>query len=93
MRPIVTYYLGGMPALAWTWAVPIVVLFHVTCFMNTAGHTWGRRPYATGGDATGRFALPEAPEWQDPWTWQWVGRRRYACRSGPAAWPFSAPQG
>jgi fatty-acid desaturase len=69
IRPIAAYHLGGMPALVWTWALPMAALFHVTSFTNAAGHVWGSRPYATGGRAVRRgpwggvFAPPARESW------------------------------
>jgi len=41
------YALGGLPALCWR-CFATTVLHHVTWFVNSAAHTWGKQDYATG---------------------------------------------
>jgi stearoyl-CoA desaturase (delta-9 desaturase) len=49
IKPCLTYtYLGGMGAVAWTIAVPMVAGWHSTFLVNSAAHVWGRQPYETG---------------------------------------------
>ncbi|GBF96858.1 hypothetical protein Rsub_09714 [Raphidocelis subcapitata] len=52
LRPYVTYKLGGLAALVWTWAIPITLSFHSAFIMSAAGHCWGSRPYDTGDLST-----------------------------------------
>ncbi|GBG00001.1 hypothetical protein Rsub_12728 [Raphidocelis subcapitata] len=52
-KPLLTYYyLGGMGAVAWTNAFPLVVGWHATFLVNSAAHVWGDRPYDTGDLST-----------------------------------------
>jgi fatty-acid desaturase len=49
IKPYLTYtYLGGMSAVAWSIAVPMVAGWHSTFLVNSAAHVWGRQPYETG---------------------------------------------
>lgn len=49
IKPYLTYtFLGGMEAVCWSIAVPMVAGWHSTFLVNSAAHTWGRRPYDTG---------------------------------------------
>jgi stearoyl-CoA desaturase (delta-9 desaturase) len=48
VKPLVTFYYGGMALVAWTIAVPMVFGWHSTFLVNSAAHTWGERPYDTG---------------------------------------------
>jgi fatty-acid desaturase len=49
IKPYLTYtYLGGMEAVAWSIAVPMVAGWHSTFLVNSAAHVWGRQPYETG---------------------------------------------
>merc|ERR1719326_2750659 len=41
------YALGGLPALCWR-CFATTVLHHVTWFVNSAAHLWGKQDYATG---------------------------------------------
>ena len=41
------YALGGLPALCWR-CFATTVLHHVTWFVNSAAHVWGKQDYATG---------------------------------------------
>jgi fatty-acid desaturase len=51
IKPYLTYnYLGGMEAVAWSIAVPMVAGWHSTFLVNSAAHVWGRQPYETGED-------------------------------------------
>lgn len=43
---------GGIPWLVWGFFVRSVLLLHSTWLVNSAGHTWGRRPYATRDSST-----------------------------------------
>ncbi|KAF6260540.1 MGDG specific palmitate delta-7 desaturase [Scenedesmus sp. NREL 46B-D3] len=53
IKPYLTYtYLGGMGAVAWTIAVPMVAGWHSTFLVNSAAHVWGRQPYETGDLST-----------------------------------------
>jgi fatty-acid desaturase len=48
IKPYLTYQYGGIEAVCWTIAVPMVAGWHSTFLVNSAAHTWGRRPYDTG---------------------------------------------
>lgn len=39
--------LGGIPLLCWR-ALGVALLYHVTWFVNSAAHLWGKQDYATG---------------------------------------------
>ena len=50
IKPLLTYhFFGGMEAVAWTLAIPMVAGWHSTWLVNSAAHTYGRQPYDTGG--------------------------------------------
>jgi stearoyl-CoA desaturase (delta-9 desaturase) len=51
IKPYLTYQYGGIEAVCWTIAVPMVAGWHSTFLVNSAAHTWGRRPYDTGEHA------------------------------------------
>uniref|UniRef100_A0A1D1ZZP6 Fatty acid desaturase domain-containing protein n=1 Tax=Auxenochlorella protothecoides TaxID=3075 RepID=A0A1D1ZZP6_AUXPR len=42
------FALGGLPALVWVGAVRLVVVYHITWFVNSAAHVWGSQSYRTG---------------------------------------------
>jgi fatty-acid desaturase len=42
------YALGGAPYLVWGMAVRLVLVYHVTWFVNSASHVWGTQPWNTG---------------------------------------------
>ena len=55
-KPLLTYhYLGGLAAVTWTLAVPMVLGWHSTFLVNSAAHVWGRRPYDTGDLSTNNW--------------------------------------
>jgi len=41
------YAVGGLPLLCWR-ALGVSLLYHVTWFVNSAAHLWGKQTYATG---------------------------------------------
>merc|ERR1719440_1894741 len=41
------FLVGGLPFFCWRMA-GIALLYHVTWFVNSAAHLWGRQEYATG---------------------------------------------
>ena len=43
----ICYAIGGLPLVCWR-AFGISLLYHVTWFVNSAAHLWGRQEYATG---------------------------------------------
>lgn len=45
---VVLYALGGLPAVIWGGAVRLVVVYHITWFVNSACHVWGTQKYNTG---------------------------------------------
>jgi fatty-acid desaturase len=51
-KPLLSYYLGGMAAVTWGNAFPLVVGWHATFLVNSAAHIWGSRPYETGDLST-----------------------------------------
>jgi fatty-acid desaturase len=48
LKPLLTYHLGGLPALVWSFAFPLVIGYHATFLVNSASHVWGYQPYETG---------------------------------------------
>ncbi|KAI8471268.1 MAG: MGDG specific palmitate delta-7 desaturase [Monoraphidium minutum] len=52
VKPLVAYWLGGMQAVAWGFAFPLVWGYHTTFLVNSASHVWGNRPYETGDLST-----------------------------------------
>ncbi|KAK9851666.1 hypothetical protein WJX84_002952 [Apatococcus fuscideae] len=42
------FLLGGLPALVWGGALRIAWVYHITWFVNSASHCWGRQTYNTG---------------------------------------------
>lgn len=44
----VLYALGGFPAVIWGGAVRLVIVYHITWFVNSASHCWGTQAYNTG---------------------------------------------
>merc|ERR1712087_160494 len=41
------FAVGGLPLLCWR-ALGVALLYHVTWFVNSAAHLWGKQEYATG---------------------------------------------
>ncbi|CAL9018598.1 unnamed protein product [Prunus brigantina] len=44
----ILYAVGGLPFLVWGVGVRMVVVFHITLLVNSAGHTWGYQAWKTG---------------------------------------------
>jgi len=42
------YAFGGLPALVWGGALRAVWVYHVTWFVNSASHVWGKQEFNTG---------------------------------------------
>ncbi len=42
------FLFGGLPALVWAGALRIAWVYHITWFVNSASHVWGRQSYNTG---------------------------------------------
>ncbi|XP_051148201.1 palmitoyl-monogalactosyldiacylglycerol delta-7 desaturase, chloroplastic-like [Andrographis paniculata] len=42
------YAIGGFPYIVWGMGVRIVWVYHITWFVNSACHVWGRQPWNTG---------------------------------------------
>lgn len=42
------YAIGGLPAVIWGGAVRLVIVYHITWFVNSASHCWGTQAYNTG---------------------------------------------
>lgn len=53
----VLYFFGGMTAVVWGHFVPLVVVWHVTFFINSLAHVLGSRRYATGDDSRNNLLL------------------------------------
>jgi stearoyl-CoA desaturase (delta-9 desaturase) len=54
--PIVLYAFGcfaiaGLPGVVWGFSISTVLLYHGTLFINSLGHVWGSRRYATGDES------------------------------------------
>ena len=47
----VLYWAGGWPFVMWGGFVRVVLMLHVTWFVNSATHTWGYRTYETHDDS------------------------------------------
>nr|GEZ39699.1 fatty acid desaturase, type 1 [Tanacetum cinerariifolium] len=52
---ILLYIFGGFPYLAWAMGMRVVVVNHVTYFVNSVGHTWGERPWNTLDTSTNNW--------------------------------------
>jgi len=46
------YAWGGAPFVIWGVFIRLVLVYHVTWFVNSATHLWGYRTYKTGDDST-----------------------------------------
>ncbi|KAI8471264.1 MAG: MGDG specific palmitate delta-7 desaturase [Monoraphidium minutum] len=55
VKPLVMYWLGGMQAVCWGFAFPLVFGYHATFLVNSASHVWGNRPYETGDLSTNNW--------------------------------------
>lgn len=44
----VLFAIGGMPAVIWGGCVRLVLVYHITWFVNSASHVWGNQTYNTG---------------------------------------------
>ncbi|XP_009350927.2 palmitoyl-monogalactosyldiacylglycerol delta-7 desaturase, chloroplastic [Pyrus x bretschneideri] len=44
----VLYYIGGFPFVVWPMGVRMVIVFHGTLSVNSAGHIWGYQAWNTG---------------------------------------------
>ncbi|XP_024198179.1 palmitoyl-monogalactosyldiacylglycerol delta-7 desaturase, chloroplastic [Rosa chinensis] len=44
----ILYVLGGFPFIVWGMGVRMVIVFHSTLLVNSAGHTWGYQAWNTG---------------------------------------------
>lgn len=42
------YMFGGFPAVIWGGALRLVIVYHITWFVNSASHVWGNQAYNTG---------------------------------------------
>jgi stearoyl-CoA desaturase (delta-9 desaturase) len=58
VKPVLMYQMGGMQAVCWTCAFPLVWGYHTTFLVNSASHIWGTRPFETGKHAV--VALTQA---------------------------------
>ncbi|KIY98704.1 stearoyl-CoA desaturase (delta-9desaturase) [Monoraphidium neglectum] len=52
VKPVLMYQMGGMQAVCWTCAFPLVWGYHTTFLVNSASHIWGTRPFETGDLST-----------------------------------------
>ena len=66
------FLLGGLPALVWGGALRIAWVYHITWFVNSASHCWGRQTYNTG--MAPQFAEPPHPHCRRPHVFQYVLR-------------------
>jgi stearoyl-CoA desaturase (Delta-9 desaturase) len=41
------FAMGGVPGLVWGFFVSTLAVFHATMLINSVGHVWGTRRYAT----------------------------------------------
>jgi stearoyl-CoA desaturase (Delta-9 desaturase) len=60
--PIIVYALicfavAGLPGAVWGFSVSTVLLFHGTLLINSLGHVWGSRRYATGDHSRNNLLL------------------------------------
>ncbi|MCL7026688.1 hypothetical protein MKW94_009339 [Papaver nudicaule] len=44
---LLLYFIGGLPHLIWGMNVRIAYVHHIILLLNSAGHTWGTRPWNT----------------------------------------------
>ena len=58
--------LGGWPAMVWGFAVPMLLVQHVTFAVNSLSHLWGTRPYETG-DTSRNNALVALATFGEGW--------------------------
>ena len=45
---VALFAFGGLPALVWGGCLRVVWVYHITWFVNSATHTWGKQSYLTG---------------------------------------------
>ena len=60
--PIVAYIagcfaIGGWAGVVWGFSISTVLLYHGTLFINSLGHVWGSRRYATGDQSRNNALL------------------------------------
>lgn len=51
------YVIGGVPGLVWGGALSSVLVLHATALINSLGHRWGSRRYATPDDSRNNAVL------------------------------------
>lgn len=54
---LVLFWLGGFPYLIWGFFISSVVLFHVTCSINSFSHLWGTQRYNTSDQSRNNLLL------------------------------------
>ena len=54
---LVLFWLGGLPYLIWGFFVSSVILFHITCSINSLAHIWGKQRYNTFDQSRNNFVL------------------------------------
>jgi stearoyl-CoA desaturase (delta-9 desaturase) len=61
LPPLVTaglcYYFLGMSGLIFAFCIPVIMLFHFVCCINTIGHRFGSQRFDTGDDSRNNFVL------------------------------------
>jgi fatty-acid desaturase len=48
MMAVVLYAAGGIPFIVWGMAVRTIWVYHITWFVNSASHVWGKQVWNTG---------------------------------------------
>ncbi|HEY4015425.1 MAG TPA: acyl-CoA desaturase [Polyangiaceae bacterium] len=54
---VACFALGGLPALLWSFVISTVAVFHCTMLINSLGHVWGSRRYATSDQSRNNALL------------------------------------
>lgn len=67
------FLLGGLPALVWVGAVRLVVVYHITWFVNSAAHVWGSQAYDTGERTWVGDGGDDASGWESSTGWSGAG--------------------
>src|SRR6185312_1872356 len=54
---VACFAIGGVPGLVWGFVVSTLLLLHATALINSLGHVWGTRRYATADDSRNNALL------------------------------------
>ena len=54
---VACFAVGGLPGLLWGFVVSTLAVFHCTMLINSLGHVWGSRRYATSDDSRNNALL------------------------------------